>query len=279
MFIALFVMFAICGSIMIFLDFLFPGFFLPIVALGMEIMGIMLIWTGAILLISRETSTGADKITGISKPYEKLVFHQRRGGKTFILKGILAPLEHIVVKNKKDYMIFKDTGGSRNLAKHDAVFTCETVSHTIPEPIAQWLYKQKTKFGVEGIKELDQMYNDLKHVRIHDDLYNIANLRDIMEEPERKQILMEMKIEDIHHMSELLYTGEIIHMEDYEDFQESAAPYDMESYTQKKITQRIWQYKMYQPMGGAGDYMKYILAIIVLFIGGAIAYQIFLGGG
>ncbi len=79
-------------------------------------------------------------------------------------------------------------------------------------------------------------------------------------------------------MSELLYDGEIIHMEDYEKFQESAAPYDMESYTQKKITQRIWQYKMYQPMGGAGDYMKWVLAIIVMFIGGAIAYQIFVGG-
>ena len=278
MFIALFMMFMVTGTVLCMLDILLPGFLIPFVALGMRVTGIMMIWVGGILLVGRETSTGADKITGVSKPYEKLVFHQRRGGKTFILKGTLAPLEHIVVKNKKDWMVFKDTGSSRNLAKHDAVFTCETVSHTIPEDIAQWLYKQKFKFGVEGLKELRAMHDNLKSIRTHDDLFNIKELRDIFEDPEKKQLLMNMKIEDIRQMSELLYNGEVLHMEDYEDFQESAAPYDMESYTQKKITQRIWQYKMYQPMGAAGDYMKYILAIIVLFIGGAIAYQIFAGG-
>jgi len=278
MFIALFVMFAICGSILCVLDIMFPGLLLPFVAMSMRITGLMLIWVGGIMLISRETQTGADKLTGVSKPYEKLVFHQRRGGKTFILRGTLAPLEHIIVKNKKDYMVFKDTGGSRNLAKHDAVFTCETVSHTIPEDIIQWLHKQKDKFGVEGLKELQELYQNLKSIRTHEDLYNIPALRDILEDPVKKQTLMNMKIEDLRQMSDMLYTGEVIHMEDYEDFQESVAPYDMESYTQKKITQRIWQYKMYQPMGGAGDYMKWILAIIVLFIGGAIAYQIFVGG-
>lgn len=278
MFIALFVMFLVGGSIFCLLDVIMPGVLIPFVALSMRVTGITLIFVGGFLLVSREIQTGADKITGISKPYEKLLFHKRRGGKTFILKGTLAPLEHIVVRNKRDWMIFKDTGGGRNLAKHDVAFTSETVSHTIPEVIAQYIYKIKYKFGVDNLKGLKELHDNLRHISSHEDLFSIAALKDVLNDPEKKQLLMEMKVEDLRRMSECLYDGEIIHMEDYEDFQESAAPYDMESYTQKKITQRIWQYKMYQPMGGAMDYMKWVLAIIILFIGGAIAYQIFLGG-
>ena len=278
MFIALFVVFMLAGSILCLLDTFMPNILIPIVALGMRVMGIMLIWCGGMLLVGRETQTGADKLTGVTKQNEVIVIHQRKNGKSFILKGTFEPLEHIAVKNKKDWMIFKDTGGARNIAKHPVVFTNETVNYTIPEPIAQWLHKQKKKYGVENLKELKKLHDDLKHISTHNDLENIVALREVLSDPEKKQLLMNMSVSDLRNMRELLYNGEIMHFEGFEEFEEGAAPYDMESYTQKKITHRIWQYKNYQPMGGMGDYMKWVLAIIVLFIGGAIAYQIFVGG-
>jgi len=229
------------------------------------------------MLIAREIQTGADKLTALSKPHECIVCHQRKSGKSFLLKGEFAPLEHIVAKIRKDWMIFKDTGGYRDIAKHPMVFTNETVNYTIPEKIAEWLYQQKQKYGVNNLQELRDLHDNLKSVHVHDDLWNIKELRSVLEDEDKKQELWNMKIEDIRNMREMLYDGHTTHFDGFEEFEESAAPYDMESYTNKKITQRIWQYKMYQPMSGMGDIMKWVLAIVVMFIGGAIAYSIFTG--
>jgi len=266
------------GSILSILDILFPGVLIPVVAVGMRMMGLMMIGLGIFLLIGREVQTGADKLTMISKPHELIVCHQRKSGKSFFLKGEFAPLEHIVAKYRKDWMIFKDTGGHRDIAKHYVVFTNETVSYTIPETIAEWVYQQKQKFGVKNLNSLKALHDNLKSVHVHEDLYNIDELREILDDPEKKKILWDMSVEDVRNMRELLYDGQITHFDGFEEFEESAAPYDMESYTNKKITQRIWQYKNYQPMSGMGDIMKWVLAIVVLFIGGGIAYQIFFGG-
>lgn len=235
-----------------------------------------MIGAGGFLLIGRASMTGADKFINLSKPEEKIVIHQRRGGTGFILKGKLVELEHIVVKYGKSWMIFKDTGGNRRIAKHDVVFTNETVNHTIPEPIADYIYKIKRDFGVGGLKELNDLHNQLKNITNHEELYQLQQLRDILKDPEKRKVLMRMPIEEIRRLGELLYDGTIMHMENYEDFQESAAPYDLESYTTKKIAHRIYQNKMYMPLG-TGDWMKYVLAFGVLIILGAIAYQIFGG--
>ncbi len=78
-------------------------------------------------------------------------------------------------------------------------------------------------------------------------------------------------------MAEALYDGTSANIRDYYDFEESAAPYDMDSFVTHQFAHRTWQFNTYSKMGGI-DWQKAVIPVTILLIMGAIAYQIFGAG-
>jgi hypothetical protein len=277
MFFMLFILFLMGGSICILLPVLMPDMFMWIVFMGMIIMGLMMIWTGCLIYAGRSVSTGGYLLNEMAKPNEVLTLHERRGGQGKLRRGTLEVLEHI--KLGKD-MLFKDTGGGIRVAGHRIVKTVETVNHNIPDWIAQYLHQVKIKYMVDDMEKIKILHTKLKALQkpipgvmtIEDQLKAIPELNVIMQDPKLKLELINMNLKDLQQMSELMYDGEIIHYEDYEKFQQAAAPYDMQSYTNRKGVQIVMEMIHFRDVN-APDWMKYGVMILLVCIGGFFILQ------
>lgn len=284
MFLALLMLFVMGGSFCILLPWVMPsGTFIYVVWIGLTVMGLMMIWIGVLLFVMRVVMTHAHLFLPLPRANEVISIHERRGGQGAFRRGIVDVLEHIRMKD----MIFKDTGGGTRVAGHRVVKTMETVNHNVPDWCAQYLYKIRTKYMVDDPKKLKELYEKLKGLKrpikdvitIEDQLKRIPELKPVMEDEtkeQQKKELLNMKIEDLQSMAEMLYNGQVIHFEDYEKFQEAAAPYDMESYSKRREIHRMMQMMHYRDVLQS-DWAKYIIPICILLILGAVAYQIFGG--
>lgn len=274
MFFRIFVSFVLGGTICILLPILYPMFFIWITFMGLIIMGLMLIWTGCLLYAARSITTGGYLLNEIARPLEVLSIHERRGGQGRLRKGMITELEHIRVG--KD-MIFKDTGGGTRVAGHRIIKTCETVNHNIPDWAAQYLYKIRKKYMIEEPEKLKILYDKLHGLKnpipgvisIEDQLRMIPELNVVMQDEDKKKELLNMELMDLQQMAEMLYDGQIIHYEDYERFQEAAAPYDLESYTKRRDVQRILEMVHFRDIN-APDWMKWVIILFILFVGVAL---------
>jgi hypothetical protein len=283
MFFMIFIMFLMCGSIFIMLPLILPGYFIDIVFIGLQIMGLMMIWVGCLMYAGRSVATGGYLLNELSKPNQVLAIHERRGGSARIRRGALDILEHIRVRG----MIFKDTGGGFRIAGHRIVHTKETVNHNIPEWAAQYIHMIHDKYMVDDPVKLKVMYEKLKGLHkpiqgldvssVEHQLNAIPEFEMVMKDPLKRQSLLDMELKDLQNMSELMYDGQIVHFEDYEKFQEAASPYDLESYTKKHEIHALMRWLHYKDVN-APDWMKWVIILFVLLIAGAIAYQIFGSG-
>lgn len=281
MFFLIFMMFLLGGSICILLPVLMPQMFIWVVFMGLIIMGLMLIWVGAMMYVARSIQTGGHLLNELAKPQEVLTMHERRGGQGRLRRGRIEALEHIRVGKE---MIFKDTGGGIRIAGHRIVKTNETSNHNLNDKIVDYLHKLKEKYMVDDLEKLDALYDKLKSLKkpipgvlsIEDQLKAIPELNVIMQDAVLKQKLLNMELKDLQQMSELLYDGTIMHYEDYEKFQEGAAPYDLESYSKRRDVQRIMEMIHFRDVN-APDWMKWVIIIFVLFVGAALAYKM-IGG-
>lgn len=282
MFLMLCMLFLMCGSICVMIPWLMPpGTFIYIVWLGMTIMGLMMIWIGPMLLIMRMVGTRTHLFLPLPKANEVITIHERRGGQGQFRRGTIDALEHIKLKD----MIFRDTGGGTRVAGHRLIKTMETVNHNIPDWTAQWLFQIRQKYMVDSPEKLKKLYNSLKNLQpaisgvitIEDQLRKIPELNPIMTDEKyikNKESLLKMELADLQQMSELLYNGVAIHYEDYERFQDSATPYDMESYSKRREIHRMMQMMSYRDVGDA-NWMKWVLIIFILVIAAGIAYAFF----
>jgi len=278
MFFMIFILFLLTGTVFVMLPLMLPGFFIEMVFYGLQIMGLMMIWVGCLLYAMRSVATGSHLLNELAGPTEVLCLHEKRGGSARLRKGKLDILDHIKLKE----MLFKDTGGGTRLAGHRVVCTKETVNHNIPELLAQYIYQVSMKYRVDNPELLKKLYTHLRELRppipgiitLEQQLSMIPELELVMKDEKQKQVLLNMRLEDLQNMSELLYDGTIVHMETYEKFQEAASPYDLESYTKKHEIHRMMQWFHYKDIN-APDWLQYIIILSVLLIMGAIAYQVF----
>jgi hypothetical protein len=259
------------------LPILYPGLFLDVVFMGLILMGLAMIWTGCLLYAARSVVTGGYLLNETAKPNEVLTLHERRGGQGKLRRGTLEVLEHIKVG--KD-MLFKDTGGGIRVAGHRIVKTVETVNHNLSDKIAQYLYTIKKKYMADDLNKIKVLHDKLKQLKqeiphvmsIEDQLKLIPELNVVMEDPEMKKELLKMSLKELQQMSETMYDGEIIHYEDYEKFQQAAAPYDMQSYTNRKGVQIVMEMTHFRDVN-APDWMKYGIMILLVCIGGFFLMQ------
>jgi hypothetical protein len=283
MFFMIFIMFVMCGSICVMLPLLMPGFFIEIVFIGLQVMGVMIIWVGALLYAARSVATGGYLLNEMAKPNEVLALHERRGGTARLRRGTLDILEHIRLKG----MLLKDTGGGIRIAGHRIVSTKETVNHTIPEWAAQYIHMIHDKYMVDSPDKLKALYIALKGLHkeipgldtstIKHQLEQIPELEMVMRDEKKKQSLLDMELIELQNMAELLYDGQIIHMEDYEKFQEAASPYDLESYNKKHEIRAMMRWFHYKDVN-TPDWMKYAIVIFIICLGAGMAFMMMKGG-
>lgn len=281
MFFMIFMMFLLGGSICVLLPLLMPGFFVDVVFFGLVMMGLCMIWTGCLLYAARSVATGGYLLNEMAKPQEVLTLHERRGGQGRLRRGKIAPLEHIMVGKE---MLFKDTGGGVRIAGHRIIKTNETTNYNLPDKIVDYIHKVKEKYMIDDLEKLNTLSVKLKKLKkpipglltLEDQLKDIPELNVIMQDDSLKHYLLNMDLKGLQQMSELLYDGTIMHYEDYEKFQDAAAPYDLESYAKRRDVQRIMEMIHFRDVN-APDWMKYTIIIFVLFVGAALAYKM-MGG-
>jgi hypothetical protein len=278
-------MFMLSGTICVLLPWMMPvGTFVYVVWYGMTFMGIMMIWIGPMLLIGRMVGLHVHLFLPLPKVNEVISIHERRGGQAQFRRGRLDILEHIRLKD----MIFKDTGGGTRIGGHRVIKTMETVNYNLHDWTAQYLHNIKEKYMVDSPDKLRRVHLALKNLSeplsnnvnsIESQLAAIPEFKTVMTDPKyktHKEDLLRMSLSDLRSMAELMYDGQVIHYEDYETFQDSVSPYDMESYTKKKEIHRMMQTMNYRDTMQQ-DWMKWVLVIFVLVIAAGIAYAFFSG--
>jgi len=271
---AMFLLLSMIGMFLLGIDIFMPIPMPFLLVFTFRILGAALIGIGVCILSIRIVQTGVHLFINPVKPRRVILLHQRRGKNpnAFFLPGRLEELEHISARNK----LFKDTGGGFRIAGHDVRRTHETICHDIPEWLGQYFYQVSKKYGVEDIEELETIYNAIKNMKSLETLKAIID-PDIVNDEEKWKEIEKMDINDVRNLSELLYTGQIIHMEDAENFISSATPNELDTYVNQKWSHKLMQTKTYGAPGYV-DWAKWIPILVVLFIGAAIAFQIIAGG-
>ena len=243
-----------------------------------KLVGIMLCFIGLIILYARMFQTNAGALMEIPNSKRVILFHQRRGRNpnVRILVGKLTDLEFIRTKNK----LFKDTGGGFRIAGHDCRHTHETICADIPGWLGEYFYKIRKRYGVENIDELQSLYKQLKKVNDTEDaeiqLNNIEILKPIMGDEEKKEQLLDLTVDDFHHMSELLYDGTTRHMEDVEAFVESATPNELDALEKQEFLNEMMREKNYSDPGEF-NFSKWFPYITTLILVCAVAVVMIMG--
>ena len=243
-----------------------------------KLIGAMFSMIGIVILGGRMKQTNAGAFLDIPNSKEVILFHQRRGKNpnVRILKGKLTDLEFIRTKNK----LFKDTGGGFRIAGHDCRHTHETICADLPAWLGQYLHQIKKKYGVGNVEELTQLYTELKLLNTSEDaeeqLSNIKLLAPVMKDEKQKQELLDMRIRDLKQMAELLFDGTTRHMEDVEEFVESATPNELDALEKQEFLNEIMREKNYSDPGEF-NFSKWFPYITTLILVCAVAVVMIMG--
>jgi len=274
------------GSILIVFGMIFLGtdVFIPLslelmpLFFTLKIIGIMFIPLGLLVIVGRAKQTGVDVFLDLPNSKRTICIHSRRGKNpnASIISGKLTDLEFIRSKNK----LFKDTGGGFRLAGHDVRRTHETICHDIPEWLGQYFHLIRKKYGVSNIDDLKSLYDSLKKLDGNEDaikqLEGIKLLNPILQDEKKKQDLLNMRLSDFHHMSEMIWDGTTIHMEDVEEFIESATPNELDALEKQEFLNEMMREKNYSEPGSF-NFAKWFPYITTLILVCAVAVVMVLG--
>jgi len=260
------------GSIFIMLEMVLPGqnaFFY----MSMKYIGVICIWMGPILYYMRSVIVGAIHFIEIPNPNKTILLNMGNSGAKL---SIMEKAEMNSLRHRKQRLRYRDMGGGTRIAGHDFNLGSQTSGITYPIWVIDLVQQYKDKYGVRDEKELLNLYNDIRGITSHDDLYKISFLKPIMADGDKRTVLMNMSLDELRNMSELLYDGRTINIKSYLDFDERSSPYDNESIIARTLAHRAEQRQSYR-FGASADYMKYVVPLAIILILGAVAYQIFKG--
>lgn len=274
MFAGLMYMFVLIGIVMMMWNVIFPYMHLfPVVEVGFKIFGAVFIFIGIILYQGWAKKTTADQLITLADPMKTKCLHLGKSGARILTAKKMEP-NRLRAKTKRGWMNIKDCGDAINLAGHDFVITSQDMGHNFPLWLVDAISKWKEKYGVRNEDEFKKLYDQIKSIKSYNDLDKIEFLKPILVDPEKKNKILDMKLDDFRNMRELLYDGRTIDIKAYLDWAEGATPYDNESIISSSVARIRAEDKSLQ-YGAMADWGKYIIPICILFIMGAIAYQIF----
>ena len=272
MYTTILVMFLVIGTFMCYLVVMLPGLLVPIVATGMRLIGLMLIWLGPVMYLMRSYNTGAAHlITNPDSRYTNVINEGQSGGTIIRMKKDL--LNTLRYKDKR----YRDMGEALKVAGHDFQIASETQFPTFPIWLMDWIDQVHTATGAENHSQLKQLWKELKLITSHDDLWKIKLLSPLLTDPEKRKALWDIPIEDLRQLRFSIYDGRTITIKPYLDWFENSNAYDVESIIGKTISHRMKQNASYtQSM--ALDIAKYALPIFIILIGVGVAFKFMQGG-
>jgi len=301
-------LFIFLGAVMMISDWFFPtvdvlqlaavySFTFPI-----RLLGLVFLFLGVFVLAIRMIPGGVSMFMDL--PNSKLVplIHSTVRGKdpdAKFLKGRRVDLEVIKAKNK----VFKDVGGGFRIQGHSCRRTYETIGFTVPDWISEYFQKIKAKYGIRNSDEWRQLRKELlgleeDKVETHiikigdmerpatrkmtkeDQLRKIALLQPLMNDPVKREYLLDMDWQQLRRMEELLFDGVTHNGEEVELFIDSATPNEQDILERQTFLNEIQRQQIYKDPGelNLGKWLPYIIIIILIGTVSAIMLQGAFGG-
>ena len=276
------IVFMLAGSFLMWIDVILGSMGVvvaPIFAIGYKSIGLILIWIGPMLYLGRNMSTGGFRFTPLANSNETILIHMGKSNAK-ILRGKKEEPNRIRAKGvgRGAYMNIRDMGNNIVVAGHDVAISTQDDGHTVPLIVCDAVDKWKKRYNSENEKEFLAVYEQIKNINSHRDLFNIEFLKPIMSDSEKAKQLLDMSVKDLRDMKELLFDGRTINVKSYLGWAEDATPYDNEAIINSTIAHDRARSMSLRFGGQMMDWGKYIIPIVILMIMGAIAYQIFGGG-
>jgi hypothetical protein len=235
-------------------------------------------------------------------PSSKIVplIHSRVRGRdpdAKFIKGKRVDLEIIRAPHK----VFKDAGGGFRILGHSCRRTYETIGFTVPDWISEYFNKLKNKYCIRNSDEWRQLRQDLLELNPNqkcietlpdgseierlatkeEQLREIKYLEPIMNDPEKKQELLDMNWQQLQRMEELLFDGVVHNGEEVELFIDSATPNEQDILERQTFVNELERHNRYKDPGelNFGKWVPTIIILILVATVCAILLQGAFGGG
>jgi len=276
-FLTILVMFGMFGTLFMMVDLWFPITLIPMVKMGLQTMGAMLLWIGVGLYVMRSYSTGANVFLDLPNSNQTICIHQGKSNARFI-RGRKQEPNRISARGKgyrntSKYMNIKDTGEPFNVAGHDVVVTSQDVGHNFPMWVVDYIDKIKRNWKVKNEGEFFKLYKLIEGVRSHDELFNIPELKPLFVDEGKREYFRSVDLDDLKEMKMLIYDGRVINFKQYLDWSESATPYDNESIIDSDVSHKLSQMQNFLNKPG-GDMMRMAIIAGVILMFAVIGYKI-----
>jgi len=276
-FLMLLISFGAIGSVLCMIDTIFPGFFIPVVAVMVRWVGVILIWCGVMVYVARQSSTGGGLFGDLANPARTICLHLGKSNGKFLNARKTEP-NRLRARGvaRKGFMNIKDMGESVNVAGHDLVITTQDDGHTVPLWICDLVDKWKKRYKVKSEKELYQLYDMIKNIKSYADLDKIPFLEEVMADPDGRRKILDLSIDELREMRELVFDGRSINVKAYLGWAEGATPYDNEALIESEVAHHRAQDNSLRFLGGM-DMGKIAIPIFIVMIGLGILF-IFVNG-
>lgn len=237
-------------------------------------MGIGLVIIGMIVIGGRSIQTNAGIWFDIPSVNRVIAIHSGISGKRLDPNAKFMICKDIglgILKARKK--VFKDTGGGFRICGHDVRRTHEKLGADLPEWIGQYFHMIKKKYKIRGEKEMRELYSDLKGlhdpvpgVSIMRQLETIESLKPALKDEKTKRLIEKMDIDELRNMTEYLFDGETVHMEDVENFLKLASPNELDTWIQQEMTLNELEKRTYREPGVPIDWNKWLPALGLFMI-------------
>jgi len=246
-----------------------------VLLIGMlEMMGFGILFIGVIILAGRNSQTGAGYWLDLPSNSYTISIHSGIANKRLDPNARFIRVKDIglgLLKGKKK--VFKDTGGGFRVAGHDVRRTHEKIGADLPEWLGQYVHQVKEKWKCSNDEEMKTMYDILKNIRepssefgisIADQLKMHRVFNEALTDPVSKEKIESMTIDEVHKMTEHLFDGETVHMEDLENFIKLAKPNELDTWIDQEVSRGERERKTcktYRDPGSQIDWNKWLPAL------------------
>jgi len=253
---------------------------------SIQLMGAFFVGIGIVVLVARDKQTGGGYWLDIPSVNHTICIHSQIANKRLDPNA-----KFILVKDiglgllKGKHKVFKDTGGGFRIAGHDVRRTHEKLAADLPEWLGQYIHQVKEKWKCTNEEEMKKMYDILKKIRKPDSEFNISIVdqltqhrifHEALADSNSKALIEQMNIDEIHKMTEHIFNGETIHMEDVENFIKLAKPNELDTWINQEISRSVREQKTYRDPGTRIDWNRYAMPLGIFFILGVLGTVILL---
>ena len=261
-------MFIMIGVMLLFSDFYIPPQLLGLI-MSIKMMGGALVFIGVIVMVARDKQTGAGAFLDLPSQGTVICIDSGIANKRLDPNAKIVKTRDIglgILKGKKT--AYKDTGGGFRVAGHDVRRTHVKISADLPEWLGQYLYQIKKKWKVRNAKEMREIWDELR--KLHKPVAGIDVLTQMemveifkpaLKDEQVRNYVRNADIDELKNMTEYLFDGETVHMEDVENFIKLASPNELDTWITQEINKNTLENRNYRDPGSNIDWNKWLPAL------------------